>query len=82
MDPFHLVNLFAGESYFKMASKNGQTHGNGSTIQELKKNVQKTMENDGITPAKRLKSENGSNGHISSHVLTDKSFKGEPHFVS
>ena len=66
---------------FKMANKNGQTHSNGSTIQEMKKNVQKMMENDSITPAKRLKSENGLSGQTNSHELSERSFKGELHVV-
>ena len=64
-----------------MASKNGQTHSNGSTIQEMKKNVQKMMENDGISPAKRSKSENGLRSQANSHELSEQSFKGELHDV-
>eukprot|EP00112_Aurelia_sp_Birch-Aquarium-sp1_P001573 Seg1171.3 transcript_id=Seg1171.3/GoldUCD/mRNA.D3Y31 product="Glutamate decarboxylase 1" protein_id=Seg1171.3/GoldUCD/D3Y31 len=59
-----------------MATKNGPTHSNnGSMIQEMKKNVQKAMESDGVSPAKRLKPENGSNGQTNSHELTERSFK-------
>lgn len=65
-----------------MTTKNGPTHSNnGSMIQEMKKNVQKAMESDGVSPAKRLKPENGSNGQTNSRELTERSFKGEPHVV-